>query len=150
MSKNSDQKSPATKLITAAVTLVVAVVVALGGGQLGGGSNSGSTSTSAGDTSTVAAQYESTEHVGNLEFRSEERLERHFEKHGRDMGFASAEEYLAGANAVVANPDALHKTESKDGDDVYFIEKTGEFVVVSQKGYIRTYFVTDRDYYDRQ
>ena len=148
MSKNSDQKLPATKLITAAVTLVVAVVVALGGGQLGSGSNSGSTST--GDTSTVAAQYESSEQVGDLEFRSEDRLERHFEKHGRDMGFTSAEDYLAGANAVVANPDALHKTESKDRDDVYFIEKTGEFVVVSQKGYIRTYFVTDRDYYDRQ
>lgn len=31
-----------------------------------------------------------------------------------------------------------------------FLKKTGEFVVVSQQGYIRTYFIADEDYYDRQ
>lgn len=66
------------------------------------------------------------------------------------MGFASAEDYLAAANAVVSNPEALHKLESEDGDDVYYLESTGEFVVVSQKGYIRTYYLADKDYYDRQ
>ena len=38
------------------------------------------------------------------------------------MGFSSAEEYLAAANAVVNNASALHKTEKEDGDDVYYLE----------------------------
>lgn len=43
-------------------------------------------------------------------------------------------------------------TEAEDGDDVYYIEDTNEFVVVSPDGYLRTYFNTDagKDYYDRQ
>lgn len=66
------------------------------------------------------------------------------------MGYDSAEDYQAGANAVISNPNVLHKTQAEDGDDVYFLKKTGEFVVVSQQGYIRTYFIADEDYYDRQ
>ena len=30
------------------------------------------------------------------------------------------------------------------------LEPTGEFVVVSPAGYIRTYYLTDRDYFERQ
>lgn len=86
----------------------------------------------------------------NLAFRSNHALEEHFEKHGAEMGCATADEYLASANAVIANPKALHKLQAEDGDDLYFLEDTGEFVVVSPKGFIRTYFITDRDYYDRQ
>ena len=68
------------------------------------------------------------------------------------MGFASAEEYLAAANAVVVNPDALHKKEKEDNDDIYYVEATNEFVVVSSDGYIRTYFNPSAgiDYYNRQ
>ena len=68
------------------------------------------------------------------------------------MGFASAEEYEEAAAAVPADPDALHKTEKEDGDDVYYIEATNEFVIVSTDGYIRTYFLPDSGikYYNRQ
>ncbi len=68
------------------------------------------------------------------------------------MGFASAAEYEKAAAAVPANPDALHKTEKEDGDDVYYIEATNEFVVVSTDGYIRTYFLPDsgKRYFDKQ
>ena len=85
-------------------------------------------------------------------FRSQELLESHYEKHGVSMGFASAQDYELAASAVVTNPEALHKTEKEDGDDVYFLEETGEFVVVSTDGYIRTYFIPDsgKDYFDRQ
>lgn len=85
-------------------------------------------------------------------FRSEELLYEHYEKHGREMGFASAEEYLAGANATINNSTALHKTEKEDGDDVYYVESTNDFVVVSQDGYIRTYFRPEegKEYYERQ
>ncbi len=85
-------------------------------------------------------------------FRSKKLLESHYEKHGIDMGFASKEEYEAAASAVVNNPDALHKTEKEDGDDIYYLEDTNEFVVVSTDGYLRTYFLPDagKKYYDKQ
>lgn len=90
------------------------------------------------------------ETTSHLTFRTEDKLQQHFEKHGEETGCATAEEYLAAANAVVANPAALHKLQAEDGDDLYFLESTGEFVVVSPAGYIRTYYLTDRDYFDRQ
>lgn len=40
--------------------------------------------------------------------------------------------------------------QAEDGDDLYFLESTGEFVVVSPAGYIRTYYLADRDYFERQ
>ena len=87
-----------------------------------------------------------------LSFRNDSLWESHYEKHGIDMGFASMEEYLEAANLVLYNEDTLHKTEAEDGDDVYFLEETGEFVVVSTDGYIRTYFIPDDgiEYFNRQ
>lgn len=90
------------------------------------------------------------EAASHLTFRTEDKLQQHFEKHGQETGCATAEEYLAAANAVVANPAALHKLQAEDGDDLYFLESTGEFVVVSPAGYLRTYYLTDRDYFERQ
>ena len=68
------------------------------------------------------------------------------------MGFSSPEDYEKAAAAVVNSPSALHKTESEDGDDIYYIEETNEFVVVSTDGFIRTYFLPDAGikYYNRQ
>ena len=83
-------------------------------------------------------------------FRYHDRLTEHYKKHGIEMGFSSEEEYLAAANAVIQNPNALHKLEAEDDDHVYFIETTGEIVFLSQDGYIRTYFIADRAYYDKQ
>ena len=85
-------------------------------------------------------------------FRNNKLLNSHYEKHGIEMGFDSAEEYEAAASDVVNNPDALHKTESEDGDDIYYLEDSNEFVVVSIDGYIRTYFNPDSGikYYNKQ
>lgn len=87
-----------------------------------------------------------------LRFRNYKLLDQHYEKHGKEMGFANREDYEAAAAAVVVNPDVLHKTEAEDGDDVYYLESTNEFVIVSQDGYIRTYFLPSggKAYYDRQ
>ena len=85
-------------------------------------------------------------------FRSDSLREEHFEKHGIEMGFASAKEYEKAASAVVSDSRALHKLEEEDGDDVYYVEETNEFVIVSTDGYIRTYFYP-RDgieYFERQ
>lgn len=85
-------------------------------------------------------------------FRSDELLKEHYEKHGISMGYQSAEEYLAGANATINNSTALHKLEKEDGDDVYYVKATNDFVVVSTDGYIRTYFRPDDGirYFQRQ
>ena len=88
----------------------------------------------------------------NLIFRNKELLDQHYEKHGIEMGFKSAEEYLEAANKVLENEDVLHKVEAEDSDDVYYLEETNEFVDVSKDGYIRTYFNPSDgiDYFNRQ
>ena len=87
-----------------------------------------------------------------VQFRNDKLLQQHYEKHGIEMGFASAQDYQEAAAAVVENTSALHKTEKEDGDDVYYLESTNEFVVVSTDGYIRTYFNPDSGikYYNKQ
>ncbi len=85
-------------------------------------------------------------------FRNDNLLTQHFQKHGNEFSYSTKEEYEAGASAVINNPKALHKIESKDGDDVYYVEETNEFVVLSTDGYIRTYFKPSggKSYYDRK
>jgi hypothetical protein len=112
----------------------------------------GSTDTAADHTPAVTQTASISGVHAAVLFRSDELLQEHFEKHGKEMGYQSAEEYLAGANAVIQNTSALHKTEKEDGDDVYFLKSTGDFVVVSTDGYIRTYFRPEDGiaYYNRQ
>jgi len=105
----------------------------------------------AGDISDVEME---TYYEGELEysFRNENLLEEHYEKHGIEMGFDSMEEYEAAAVAVILNENALYREEEEDGDGVYYIEETNEFVVLSQDGYIRTYFNPSDgiEYFERQ
>jgi pyocin large subunit-like protein len=85
-------------------------------------------------------------------FRNKTLLNQHYDKHGKDMGFKNAQEYEKAASDVINNPNALRKTEKEDGDFVYYIRETNEFVVLSTDGYIRTYFLPDSgySYYQRQ
>lgn len=85
-------------------------------------------------------------------FRNAKLKDQHYEKHGKDMGFESADDYEKAASDAANSSKALHKKEKEDNDDVYYIEKTNEFVVISGDGYIRTYFNPDsgKAYYDRQ
>ena len=84
-------------------------------------------------------------------FRTEQLLEEHFQKHGADTYCKTSSEYLAKANAVINNPNALKKTEAEDGDGVFYIEDTDEIVFLSTDGYIRTYFIcSGKAYFDRQ
>lgn len=85
-------------------------------------------------------------------FRNQKLQDSHFEKHGMEMGFETVEDYIEAANKVISNPDALHKLEAEDNDHIYFLEETNEFVVLSQDGYIRTYYIANGgiDYFNRQ
>ncbi len=90
--------------------------------------------------------------ITDHKFRSKKLLNDHYKKHGLEMGFESAEEYVENANRVISSPDVLYKLEEEDNDHVYYLEETNEFVVVSQDGYIRTYFNPSAgiDYFNRQ
>lgn len=89
-------------------------------------------------------------------FRTEKQRDQHFEKHGGEFeeyfGYETAEDYEQGASDVINDPDALFKTEAEDGDGVYYIEETNEFVILSTDGYIRTYFRPSAgiNYFNRQ
>lgn len=85
-------------------------------------------------------------------FASIEKRDDHFRRHRDEFNYSSAMEYEVGASDVVNNSESLHKIEAEDGDDVYYLEDTNEFVIVSPAGYIRTYFKPDDgiDYYNRQ
>lgn len=85
-------------------------------------------------------------------FKSDEQLQEHFEKHGDEFEYATAEEYQQGAGNVINSPNALHKIEKEDGDDVYYLEETNEFVILSSNGHIRTYFKPSdgKEYFERQ
>jgi len=85
-------------------------------------------------------------------FRNEKLLNDHYEKHGKEMGFDSAESYETAANEVINHPDTLHRIEEEDGDDVYYLEENNGFVIVSIDGYIRTFFYPNDglDYFNRQ
>ena len=113
--------------------------------------NTASKDTKVETTTEVESETETAEYV-EYKFRNKNLLNQHYQKHGKDMGFADAKAYEKAASDVVNNKDALHKTEEEDGDDIYYVESTNEFVVVSTDGYLRTYFNPDRglDYFNRQ
>jgi len=85
-------------------------------------------------------------------FRSDKLLTEHYNKHGIEMGFEDKESYQKAASDVINNKEALSKREKEDNDYVFYIEDTNEFVILSEDGYIRTYFLPSagKSYYDRQ
>lgn len=85
-------------------------------------------------------------------FRNNDTLESHFDKHYNEFDYDTTDEYVEGANRVIDDPDVLRKTEAEDGDYLFYLEDTNEFVVVSTDGYIRTYFEPSAglDYFNRQ
>ncbi len=85
-------------------------------------------------------------------FRDREKLEEHFLEHGKETKSESAEEYLVKANRVINNPNVLKKYErdENDNDMIYYLSQTGEIVFISAEGYIRTFFIADDEYFERQ
>lgn len=73
----------------------------------------------------------------------------HYAKHGKEVDCSNMEEYLARANSLIESDRVLSKTQ-EDGDTVYFNKRTNEFLVVAKAGYIRTYYIADEAYYNRQ
>lgn len=83
-------------------------------------------------------------------FKNEAELKEHFIKHGRECKTKTPKKYLKAANKIIKSKKSLNKIEKVDSDTVYFNKKTGGIVFLSPKGYIRTFYLTDIDYFNRQ
>lgn len=134
--KNS-KKSATSKIIASAIAAILLVIVGLISGF---------------EDKDIISNSNNNSSVTSYTFRNDEYLTQHFNKHGDEFSYDTKEEYLQGANNVINSPNALHKKEAEDNDDIYYIEDTNEFVVVSTDGYIRTYFKPNGgiEYYNRQ
>lgn len=91
-----------------------------------------------------------TQNAFTYSFKNNEELKEHFIKHGRECNCKTPKKYLKSANKIIKSKKSLKKKEKDDGDTVYFNKKTGGIVFVSPKGYIRTFYLTDYDYFKRQ
>lgn len=161
MKKRNNAKAVLTSLSVLLIIFLAVMLTLSGcGKKTGNAAEEGTTQSLPTETiqteqteTTTVEQTETTQAAkADYKFRNYDLLKSHYKKHGKYMGFDSPEEYLAAANAVIANPEALTKTEKEDGDMVYYVEDTNEFVVLSTDGYIRTYFYPDsgKRYFDRQ
>ncbi len=138
------RRQPSKFAVAVAIIAIIFCAVTAIGSFIDGLSddNSAGTDTLTNSNSTNSVTYN---------FRTTEDLTEHYYKHGAETGDSSAEAYLAGANEVIQNPNALSKNQS-DGDTAYFLESTGEFAVLAPDGVIRTYFIPDDgiEYFNRQ
>ena len=89
----------------------------------------------------------------HYEFRNKARYDEHYEKHGSEFGNITKEEYLELANELI-NSDSdsiLHKT-ADNGDRKFYDPDKNYFLVLSEDGYIRTFFMptAGMKYWERQ
>ena len=101
---------------------------------------------------TAASETASKEHYTEYRFRNRDRLDEHYEKHGKEMGFSSAADYQKAASDIINDQTVENKYKSDgSGDRCFYVEASREFVVLSNDGYIRTYFICSGiEYYNRQ
>ncbi len=91
-----------------------------------------------------------TQNAFGFAFKNKEELKEHFIKHGRESNCKTPKKYLKTANKIIKSKKSLKKTEKEDGDAVYFDKKTGGIVFVSPKGYIRSFYLSDINYFKKQ
>ncbi len=86
-------------------------------------------------------------------FRNKTRYDEHYKKHGAEFGSITKEQYLQLANDLINDTSdrILHKY-SEDGDYMYFNQDNNYFLVLSEDGYIRTFFIPSAgiNYWNRQ
>jgi hypothetical protein len=87
-------------------------------------------------------------------FRSRERLEEHFQKHGREFSAATAEDYLHLAQALRDRPVGgdVRELVRPDGVVSRFDRASGAFLAFGPDGVIRTFFRPNdgERYFERQ
>ena len=110
--------------------------------------------TTAAEMTTTTVQTEVQKEYITYSFRTKKQFDGHYEKHGKEFGDITQEQYLQKANDLINNDSdtILHKTEAEDGDYIYYDTVNNEILFLSPDGYIRTYFKpsSGMDYYNRQ
>ena len=106
-------------------------------------------------TKTKADPAATTKQTVEYKFRNKDRLDEHYEKHGIEMGFKNAEAYRKAASDIInsaGSEGVLSKYKSDgSGDMCFYVKATKEFVVLSNDGYIRTYYICSGiKYYNKQ
>jgi hypothetical protein len=96
------------------------------------------------------AELESVQNSFTYRFKSTDELKEHFIKHGRECNCKTPRKYLKTANKIIKSKKSLKKFEKDDGDTVYFNKRLNGIVFVSKKGYIRSFYLSDIDYFNRQ
>lgn len=99
---------------------------------------------------TNSSKLDSLQQNFTYKFKNNEELKEHFIKHGRECNCKTPKKYLKTANKIIKSKKSLKKTEKDDCDTVYFNKKTGGIVFLSPKGYIRSFYIVDIDYFNRQ
>lgn len=88
------------------------------------------------------------------QFASQQKFDQHYKKHGSEFGNISQDEYLQKANDLINSqaPTLKTKQEKTDGDTCFYDTATNEFLVLSKKGVIRSFFCPSDgiDYFNRQ
>lgn len=86
-------------------------------------------------------------------FRNKKLYDDHYKKHGAEFGNITQQEYLDKANELIIDKSEsiLHKY-SDDNDYLYFNTENNYFLVLSEDGYIRTFFIPSSGikYWERQ
>jgi pyocin large subunit-like protein len=87
-------------------------------------------------------------------FRSQEKLDEHYEKHGREFGAISKAEYLRLAQELRDAPAGGPILEARrpDGEFSRFDRRHGYFGAYNRNGTIRTFFIPNNGerYFQRQ
>lgn len=73
-------------------------------------------------------------------FSGPEKLLEHFQKHGSEFGYQTADEYLQGARSLTGGGTGIETFTRANGDKLFYNTATNEFGVMSKDGIIRTYF----------
>jgi pyocin large subunit-like protein len=90
----------------------------------------------------------------DIGFASRQKLVDHYQKHGREFGTITMEQYLRGAQELRDRPSggAILEAARPDGSVTRFDRESGDFIAFNRNGIILTYFKpTDGErYYKRQ
>ncbi len=93
-------------------------------------------------TTTATSSNRSDPRLRKIGFRSQQRLDDHYVKHGREFGNISKAQYLAMAQDLRDAPlsKRVIETTQKDGTISRFDRSTGAFIAFNRDLTIRTFF----------
>ncbi len=86
-------------------------------------------------------------------FKSQDLLDSHYDKHKGEFGSITKDEYLMKANELInSEGDNILTKVRNNGDILYYNSSTNEFAVKTKDGFLRTFFKPSEglEYFKRQ